>query len=231
MATDSRTDTDRRPASFFGVGCQPAIARLVQVVADSTESPLAIAYLVVGGGLMVLACLGADPLAAGERLSLDESLAGEIVETGLPLIISNVAGVPAWAERDLVRSQDIKAYAGFPVRDDEDGQVVAVLAVAARQPQQWTTRQLRCVDDVAQLLAEVLSCEDGVPSVRKSPVLKNESALADDVDGILAAIGRHIEVVRTSLGGDTPGRTEIDAAREELVRISRAAGRAARLLT
>jgi PAS domain S-box-containing protein len=183
MGTVGRTHSAR----ITGVGSQPAIARLVEMVADTTGSELALAYLVLGGTLMVLACLGADPITVGDKLPLDESLSGEIVRTGLPLIVANVAADPALAGRDLVRSHDLKSYAGFPVRG-EDGQVVAVLAVGAHRTQPWTPRQLRCLDDVAQLLADVLSCGGGAGPVPKSPVLRGESLFEGLLDAAPDAI-------------------------------------------
>lgn len=185
MSTHKAADLAR--ARIAGVGAQPALAGLVEVAADSTESPVAVAYLVLGDTLTVLGCHGLDPIAVGDRLPVEESLSGEVVRTGLPLIISDVAGHPGLADRDLVRGHDIKAYAGFPVRD-EDGQVFAVVAVAARRARPWTPRQLRCLDDISQLLTDVLSCgaepiAGGVAAVRRNRVLDGESMF----EGLLEA--------------------------------------------
>ncbi|GIF02700.1 GAF domain-containing protein [Actinoplanes siamensis] len=199
------------------------INRLVQAVADTTDSPMAMAYLVVGSALRVIACRGLDPIAVGDQLSLDGSLSGVVVHTGLPLIINDVGADVGLAGRDLVRSHDLKAYAGFPVRD-EGGAVIAVLAVAAHQPRHWTVRQLRCLDDDAQMLADVLSC-----GVRQTRARAGAASATRDLVDLLAVIGSYAELALGVLNGPAPSRSEISAARDDLEQIIRAAEQAARL--
>ncbi|GIF14943.1 ATP-binding protein [Actinoplanes teichomyceticus] len=141
-----------------------AVARLVQIAADVADAPIATANLITGPARTVLGCVGLPGIAAGEELPLAGSLTGVINETGLPLIISDVATDPRCAGLAAAREQGIAAYSGFPVRDD-GGRVVAVLAVAAHQPRHWTPRHLRGLDAAAQLLGDLLP-----PDGRAGPV-------------------------------------------------------------
>ncbi|SNY25174.1 ATP-binding protein [Paractinoplanes atraurantiacus] len=154
MRKESRAQQDVR-ARNNAVGA-PALDRLVEVVAVVTEVPIVVAYLITSTTRTVLSCLGTEALAPGDEMPLAGSLAADVVETGLPLIVDDVLADPRLADKAPVRDCGISAYCGFPVRDS-DGRVIAVLAVAAHHRRNWATRHLRSLDAATQLFGDLLS--------------------------------------------------------------------------
>ncbi|MEV4351952.1 ATP-binding protein [Actinoplanes sp. NPDC049596] len=149
-----------------------AADQLVAVVAQATEAPIVVAYLITGNTRIVLSCHGADTVVPGDEMPLSGSLAAEVVRTGLPMIVDDVGSDPRHAETAPVRDCGIKAYCGFPVRDP-DGRVIAVLAVAARRESHWTARHLRSLDAATQLFGELLSGR--AATVPMMPVVRSPS--------------------------------------------------------
>jgi PAS domain S-box-containing protein len=165
MSDNGRTFGPTPPYHIVGTGFQAAINRLVQVVADVIDGCLAIAYSITADTRTVCGLHGVDTVSVGAELPLTGSLCGVIAETGLPLIISDTTADPVHAGKVSVPNCGIRAYSGFPVRDDDE-RVVAILAVAALTPRDWTSQQLRSVGAAAQLLGDILSGSAGTAGPR-----------------------------------------------------------------
>ncbi|GAA4607928.1 two-component system phosphate regulon sensor histidine kinase PhoR [Actinoplanes octamycinicus] len=89
---------------------------------------------------------GFEPM---QRVPMTSTLAGLLLRTGFPLVISDVEAddrVPADAP---ARAVGIRAYAGFPVRDPA-GAIVGVCAVMDYRPRHWQPDELAAVDNGAQ---------------------------------------------------------------------------------
>ncbi|MEU8820012.1 ATP-binding protein [Actinoplanes sp. NPDC048796] len=170
MGGESRTQrrVRARNAAFGGT----AVDRLVEVVAQATQIPIVIAYLVTGTTHVVLSRVGTDALTPGDETPLEGSLAADVVATGVPLIVEDVRTDPRHAAKAPLLDYGVNAYCGFPVRDP-DGKVIAVLAVAARQPRNWATRHLRSLDAATQLFGDLLS--GPAATVAEAPAVRSPS--------------------------------------------------------
>ncbi|WP_307798071.1 ATP-binding protein [Actinoplanes flavus] len=127
-----------------------AADRLAALTEGGARAACAMIHLAEGGHMRLV---GGHNLPPGfepmQQVPMSSTLAGVLVRTGFPLVVSDVEAddrVPADAP---VRAVGIRAYAGFPVRDPA-GAIVGVCAVMDYQPRQWQPDELTAVDNGAQ---------------------------------------------------------------------------------
>lgn len=127
-----------------------AADRLAALTKSGAHAACAMIHLAEGRNMRLI---GGDHLPPGfepmQRVPMSATLAGLLLRTGFPLVISDVEAddrVPADAP---ARAVGIRAYAGFPVRDHA-GDIVGVCAVMDYQPRHWQPDELTAVDNGAQ---------------------------------------------------------------------------------
>jgi signal transduction histidine kinase len=136
---------------------QPSVQRLADLVVAAAGVPVSVVSLVTADSQIMLGCAGGGASATGPfEIPLSASLCREVVITGLPFIARDTAAEHRFAGTEPVLVHGIRAYAGFPVAD-EDGLILGVVSVAMHEPHDWTVAQLSTVDNAAQLFAELLS--------------------------------------------------------------------------
>ncbi|MFC5004377.1 GAF domain-containing protein [Dactylosporangium cerinum] len=104
--------------------------RLADLVAGSTGVPVSVVSLVTADSQIMLGVAGGG---AGFEIPLSASLCREVVITGLPFIARDAAADARFAGTELVAVHGIRAYAGFPVAD-EDGLILGVVSAAMHEP-------------------------------------------------------------------------------------------------
>jgi two-component system phosphate regulon sensor histidine kinase PhoR len=129
---------------------QSAADRLAALTVRAAGAACAMIHLVDG---RLLRLIGGDDLPPGfepmQQVPMSSTLAGLVLKTGFPIVITDVnadARVPGDAP---VRSVGLRSYAGFPVRDP-GGDIVGVCAVMDYRPRDWLPEELTAVDDGAQ---------------------------------------------------------------------------------
>ncbi len=140
-------------------GSSMPIDLLVRITGLAVQAPIVLATLVHDAAQQVL--LGAHGLdwTPTDRIGpLQFSLCGQVITTGLPIIVNDAASDPRVLPGPGVRDAEVAGYAGFPLHGD-DGQVVGTVCVVDRQSRQWSTRELAIVDQTAQMIANALADE------------------------------------------------------------------------
>ncbi len=183
-----RTDTGqlaaRRRVAAVGraranlAGWQPSVQRLADLVVEAAAVPVSVVSLVTADSQIMLGCAGGGS-APGTvfEIPLSASLCREVVITGLPFIARDTAADARFAGTDPVLVHGIRAYAGFPVAD-EDGLILGVVSVAMHEPHEWTVAQLSTVDNAAQLFAELLGGATAA-AARSDAAAHNQRAFLD----------------------------------------------------
>lgn len=216
LASEQRIKAVRH-ALEDATACASMVGRLVRLLADVVRAPVAMASLITEDRQVLLGGYGlTGSPTSGTELPLTWSLCGDVVISGLPLIVDDTGADPRFAANEAVRAHLIGAYAGFPVRGD-DGQVIGVLDVAAHQPRHWSARELASVDNAAQLFGELLVGANTTDARACTDVQRQRAfldALLDSLDTGVAACdaqGRLVLFNRAMHGffggsraGDTP---------------------------
>ena len=94
------------------------------------------------------------PATADRQSVLEQSLLRSVIESGDRVVIDDVRLDPRTRASGLRESGDVRAWAGFPVRDP-DGAVVGALCVTDHVPRTWSAGELEFLD----LLSHVASAE------------------------------------------------------------------------
>ncbi|HJQ25838.1 MAG TPA: GAF domain-containing protein [Blastocatellia bacterium] len=107
------------------------------------------------GGAMVR-MVAAYGLRSAEFLPLPtgQGLAGNIAQTGEPLMLENAPADPRCIFPREARESGIVGYLGVPVA--RDGHALGVVEVHASQPRQWNESELRTLRSAASIIAEIL---------------------------------------------------------------------------
>jgi two-component system phosphate regulon sensor histidine kinase PhoR len=129
---------------------QAAADRLAALTARGARAGTAMIHLANGCQLRLIGGFG---LPVGfecmRPVPMTETLAGLVLQSRLPLIITDVE-LDRRVPRDApARTVGIRSYAGFPVRDP-DGELVGVCAVADYVAREWDAAELAAVDDGSQ---------------------------------------------------------------------------------
>ncbi|GAA3293349.1 hypothetical protein GCM10020218_070160 [Dactylosporangium vinaceum] len=133
-----------------GALCRTAANKLAAVTARAANAPTGLIHLAHAGRLWIA---GGSGLPGGWEAmgpaSARSTLAGWVIEQGVPMIVTDVLTdrrVPADAP---MRGAGFRAYAGFPIHDRNDA-IVGVCAVLDLRSRDWTVGELAGVDEGAQ---------------------------------------------------------------------------------
>ncbi|MFF5081167.1 ATP-binding protein [Actinoplanes sp. NPDC000266] len=152
---ESRPPDEPAPVMEMAPGgmSRAAADRLAALTEAGARAVCAMIHLAEGRNLRLI---GGHNLPPGfeplQEVAISSTLAGVVLRTGLPLVVSDVETddrVPAEAP---VRAVGIRSYAGFPVRDPS-GATVGVCAVMDYRTRQWQPDELTAVDNGAQACA------------------------------------------------------------------------------
>ncbi|MEV4515998.1 ATP-binding protein [Dactylosporangium sp. NPDC049525] len=176
-------------------GWQPSVQRLADLIVEAAGVPVSVVSLVTADSQVMLGCAGGEGSAgAAFEIPLSASLCREVVVTGLPFIARDTAADARFAGTDPVLVHGIRAYAGFPVAD-EDGLILGVVSVAKYEPHEWTVAQLSTVDNAAQLFAELLGGANAAAGGNRA--VQEQRAFLDAVAAVRDGTGpRRVEQLR-----------------------------------
>ncbi|GAA2509901.1 ATP-binding protein [Pilimelia columellifera] len=132
-----------------GISAEAADA-LAELTASSVGAPTVMIHVFQDERLRLVGGCGLPPQWEQLRgAPMASTLAGIVVDSNLPLIVTDVdadARVPAEAPLRLIGGA---AYAGFPIRDPR-GEVTGVVCAVDYRPREWSAAQLAAVDQAAQ---------------------------------------------------------------------------------
>jgi len=92
--------------------------------------------------------------AVGRRMPLS-SYVGQVIATGQPVVVAEVADDPHWCRPALVEQAGLHAYAAAPI--GADGPPLGVLEIMRAQPGHLSRHDLRVLADIATLTGLGLS--------------------------------------------------------------------------
>ncbi|WP_239140878.1 ATP-binding protein [Actinoplanes campanulatus] len=127
-----------------------AADRLAALTEGGARAACALIHLAEGRNMRLV---GGHNLPPGfepmQQVPMSSTLAGALLRTGFPLVISDVETDDRVPLDAPVRAVGIRSYAGYPVRDPA-GAIVGVCAVMDYQPRHWQPDELTAVDNGAQ---------------------------------------------------------------------------------
>ncbi|WP_203782829.1 ATP-binding protein [Paractinoplanes rishiriensis] len=130
-----------------------AADRLAALTEGGARAACAMIHLAEGRNMRLI---GGHNLPPGfepmQQVPMSSTLAGLLLRTGFPLVISDVEADDRVPPDAPVRAVGIRSYAGFPVRDPA-GEIVGVCAVMDYQTRHWQPDELTAVDNGAQACA------------------------------------------------------------------------------
>lgn len=134
-----------------GVLSSGAADQLAALVARAVRADTGMLHLMADGELHLYGSYGVGPAWAELCcLSLTDSLAGVVVDTGAPLIIADLADHPLLLADSPARDCGVVAYLAQPVRDDT-GAVVGVCCAYQTRSRQWSAEDVAAVTEAAQV--------------------------------------------------------------------------------
>jgi serine phosphatase RsbU (regulator of sigma subunit) len=122
------------------------IARLVQ---RHLGAPTALVSIVLPGIQVYPGAVGMPrPIQHTRRTAYSDSLCGEVVETGRPLVVEDLRDHPRLAHTSTATELGAAAYAGFPVYD-RNGTAVGTVCALDSEPHAWSPTDLATLADLA----------------------------------------------------------------------------------
>jgi signal transduction histidine kinase/PAS domain-containing protein len=132
------------------------VDRMVDLLAEAVDAPLAVAATLTGRRLVLCGTRGMSDAATDPvKGPLVLSLCADVAAVGVPLIVGDAAADPRVDNAALLRRHEVAAYVGYPVRNAL-ARMVGVICVLDQRRRRWTARELTTVDNAAQLLADLL---------------------------------------------------------------------------
>ncbi|GAA4969361.1 hypothetical protein GCM10025331_73090 [Actinoplanes utahensis] len=127
-----------------------AVARMA---ARLVRAPMAVVSLVGRSDEQLLGVFGL-PEALTARGAGEHLVCANVVSVGAPLAMANMAAAAEFAEDPLLTRHGIRAFAGVPLRDDQDRQVGA-LTVLDDKPHTWTDGDLATLVEITEMLGPI----------------------------------------------------------------------------
>ncbi len=141
-------------SGLVGQGGDPALDRLARLAARLVGAPQAFVTLVTPDGQTMPGVAQLDKAADTSRARpLSASLCQFAVATGEPLVIPDASGDPLVRDMVAVRTGQIGAYAGVPLRTS-GGHVLGTLCLADHQARTWTTEDVAMLEDLTAIAAQ-----------------------------------------------------------------------------
>jgi hypothetical protein len=125
--------------------------RLTRLAADLLDAPMALVTLVGADRQFLKSASGltAEPWASSRETALSHSICQHVVERQKPLLVDDLREHPVLRDSLVIPDLGIVAYAGVPLTRP-DGHVMGSLCVTDSEPRQWTSEQLRTLEDLAR---------------------------------------------------------------------------------
>ncbi|MFF0375852.1 ATP-binding protein [Actinoplanes missouriensis] len=140
------------PAMEMAAGgmTRSAADRLAALTARGAHAACGVIHLIDGRNLRLV---GGHHLPSGfeamQQVPVTATVAGVILRTGFPVVISDVDRDDRVPPDAPVRAVGLRCFAGYPVRDP-NGAITGTCSVMDYQPRQWTPDELTALDDGAQ---------------------------------------------------------------------------------
>jgi two-component system, sensor histidine kinase and response regulator len=122
--------------------------RLTRLASQVLNVPMAMISLVSGDRVFFKSAIGLpEPVASERQLPLTQSCCRQVVKTGAPVAVADVAEHPALFDSGLAQLK-VVGYAGVPLRT-ADGQLIGSLCVVDERRREWTPVEIGILHDVA----------------------------------------------------------------------------------
>jgi len=131
--------------------------RLGRLAQKFLAAPVALVTLVDDERQFFKSCLGLpEPWASWRSTPLSHSFCKHVVNTDVPLMVTDARTNPLFRENLGVRDLDIIAYLGVPLRVQD--QVLGSFCVIDSKPREWTSEQAEILGTLAEKHRESQKC-------------------------------------------------------------------------
>ena len=180
----------------LGSRADPAFDRIATIVERLVDVPVALVTVVAADRQHLPGQVGLpEPIAGDREMALSHSFSRHVVESGEPIIVTDVREDARMRGNLSVRDLGAIAFAGVPLTDS-DGLVLGTLAVMDREPRVWTPSEIVLLHE----LGEVCSSELRLRIARE---IADEARLAaESAHGQLALLGELTDALATTMDLD-----------------------------
>ncbi|MCY1142838.1 SpoIIE family protein phosphatase [Actinoplanes sp. Pm04-4] len=177
-------------------GGDPAFDRIVGIVERLVDVPVAVVTVLSEQQQHLPGQIGLpQPIAAERLMPLSHSFSRHVVESGEPIVVTDVRNDPRLRDSPAIRDLGVIAFAGVPLTDS-DGLVLGTLAVMDREPRVWTRSEIVLLTE----LGEVCSSELRLRIARE--VADEERRAAESAHGQLTMLGELTDALTATMDID-----------------------------
>jgi len=127
----------------------PQFDRHARLAAQVLNAPVALVSFVDSNREVFRGCVGLpEPWASQREAPLSHSFCQHAVASREPLIVDDARQHPVLRDNLGIRDLGVVAYAGVPLIDS-GGQALGALCVIDSRPRQWTSHQIKLLEDLA----------------------------------------------------------------------------------
>jgi PAS domain S-box-containing protein len=148
----SAADPDRlaavRETGLLDTDPEEAFDRLTRLAAEALQAPVSALLICDDRRAFLKSGFGLDGVGT---ISLDESIAGQIVDARKELFVSDIHSQMEIAPTNVMLTLGSVAYAGFPVMSP-DGHVLGALVVMDRVARPWSAREKHILEELTALV-------------------------------------------------------------------------------
>ena len=203
---------------------EPSFDRLTELASLILDAPVALVSLVDADRQFFKSCIGLpEPWAVERETPLSHSFCKHVVATGDPLIVNDAREHPLVRHNPAIDDLSVIAYAGIPLI--LDGQPLGSFCVIDGEPREWTEREVRILEGLA---------ESAMTEIELRVTGEELRAAVEERDNILAVVSHDLRtpislVVAASELAQRDGLPE-EKKKEQLAILGRAGRRMARLV-
>jgi GAF domain-containing protein len=190
------TDPDRlaalRETGLLSRGGDPTLDRVARLASTLVDAPRAFVTLVTPEHQHLAGMVRRDdPADTSRETPLSDSLCQFAVATEETLVIFDSHKDPLVRDMKAVRTGEVGAYAGVPLRTS-GGQVLGTLCVVDASPRTWDDTSLALLDDLTTLA--VHEVEQRLSSVRAGRLRELARQTAREVPALADAVHSLVEI-------------------------------------
>jgi signal transduction histidine kinase/PAS domain-containing protein len=144
------------------------VSKFAAVLARAADAPTALILLTGDDELLTLVGASGMPpeWPRPGRTPSGNTLAGLVLTTGQPLVITDIRDDPRVPEAAPALDSGVRGYAGFPIHHEQHG-ILGVCNVIDFRPRDWAPAQLAAIDEAAQACAEFLAGQHRADTQRR----------------------------------------------------------------